>query len=166
VLQALAMRIYTDFDESLSIHLPDTLFLKKDELLKTKDNNNFLFPDDSESDTLKKLREIILDNYQDANISAVAFKMIKFGWDAAVSCNNPRESWTTDSPYHARVADKERAAEKISKNIGLRFRATKNKADGKAASLDYKQQVDSLKPGAAEESSALPDSNPKRPLNK
>lgn len=60
----LGTRIYTDIDEQLSAHLPDVLALEADELLKSQDNNNFLFACNLENQVLKTVRRSILKNYQ------------------------------------------------------------------------------------------------------
>ncbi len=77
LLQTVGTRIYTDFDESLAVGLPDILLLKKGELLKVKDNNNCLFPQDSESNTLKKVREIIFNQYQEENIDSLVSNVVE-----------------------------------------------------------------------------------------
>ena len=62
-------RIYTDFDEPLSPKIPSSFALEPDELLKTENNNNFLFAASADSLVLNIFRQRLLTNYLPQKLS-------------------------------------------------------------------------------------------------
>lgn len=57
-------RMYIDLDEALSSSLPEVIMMQPGQLLRTEDNNNFLFATEPESEVIQVLREKIFANYQ------------------------------------------------------------------------------------------------------
>ena len=65
--------MYIDLDEALSRSLPEVIMMPPGQLLRTEDNNNFLFATEPESEVMQVLREKILANYQTQDLPDMIF---------------------------------------------------------------------------------------------